>query len=193
MHVVASISNGENILDLIDKHKPNLMLLDLIGPNNNSLQIVKLSKKEFPELKIIVMDLLPLQSNVFDFVQAGVSGFILKDANTVEFVKTIRSVFIGAKVLPEQLTCLFFSQIAENSINEVKPSEIVESVNMTKRERQVIALIAASATNKEIAQKLNLSLFTVKSHVHNILEKLAISKRIQIEKHARLTEYYKTI
>ena len=192
MYVVASISNGENILNLTDKHKPNLMLLDFGVPNNNSFQIVKLSKKEFPELKIIVMDVLPLQSNVFDFVQAGVSGFILKDANTVEFIKTIRSVFIGAKVLPEQLTCSFFSQIAENSINEVKPSEIVESVNMTKRERQVIDLIAASATNKEIAQKLNLSLFTVKSHVHNILEKLAISKRIQIEKHARLSEYFKT-
>ena len=63
---------------------------------------------------------------------------------------------------------------------------------MTKRERQVISLIAEGHTNKEIAQKLHLSTYTVKSHVHNILEKLALSTRVQIAKHAHLSEAYKT-
>jgi len=192
MQVVVSISNGDKILELIEKHKPNLVLLDFGEINQNSLQNVKISKKNFPEIKMVVMDLLPIQSDFFEFVRAGVSGFILKDAHSSEFVKTLRSVFMGVMVLPEQLTSSLFTQIADNSIIEAKPAEIVESVNMTKRERQVIDLIADSATNKEIAEKLNLSLFTVKSHVHNILEKLAISKRVQIAKHVHLADTYKS-
>ena len=117
MHVVATVSNGENILTTMEKHKPNIVLLDLGLRNQNSLQIVKLSKQHFPETKIIVMDLIPLQADVFEFVQAGVSGFILKDANVAEFYKTIRSVHQGAKVLPPLLTGSLFSQIVEHAIN----------------------------------------------------------------------------
>ncbi|MCJ7553979.1 MAG: response regulator transcription factor, partial [Ignavibacteriaceae bacterium] len=169
-----------------------IVLLDLGLRSQNSLQVVKLIKEHFQKTKIIVMDLIPLQADVFEFVQAGVSGFILKDANIAEFYKTIRSVYQGAQVLPPHLTGSLFSQIVEHAINGFKPSVIVESVRMTKRERQVIELIADGSTNKEIAQKLHLSTYTVKSHVHNILEKLALHSRVQIAKHAHLSESYKT-
>jgi DNA-binding NarL/FixJ family response regulator len=192
MQVVATMGNGENILLMIGQHRPNILLLDLGLRNQNSLQIVKLTKERFPVVKIIVMDLVPLQADVFEFVQAGVSGFILKDANVSEFFKTIRSVFQGAQILPPHLTGSLFSQIVEHAINGSKPSAIDESVNMTKRERQVIDLISDGATNKEIAQKLHISTFTVKSHVHNILEKLALNTRVQIAKHAHLSETYKS-
>ena len=192
MHVVATVGNGENILLMLGKHKPNIVLLDLGLRNQNSLQIVKLTKQHFPDVKIIVMDLIPLQADVFEFVQAGVSGFILKDANVTEFFKTIRSVYNGAQILPPHLTGSLFSQIVEHAINVSKPSLIAESVSMTKRERQVIELIADGSTNKEIAQKLHLSTYTVKSHVHNILEKLALNTRVQIAKHAHLSASYTT-
>ncbi len=192
MQVVATIGNGENILALIGKLKPSIVLLDLGLRSQNSLDVVKLVKKNFQETKIIVMDLIPLQADVFEFVQAGVSGFILKDANVTEFYKTIRSVYKGAQVLPPNLTGSLFSQIIEHAINGSKPSAIVEAVRLTKRERQVIELIADGSTNKEIAQKLHLSTYTVKSHVHNILEKLSLHTRVQIAKHAHLSESYKT-
>jgi Response regulator containing a CheY-like receiver domain and an HTH DNA-binding domain len=192
MHVVATVGNGENILLMMGKIKPNIVLLDLGLRNQNSLQIVKLTKQHFPEIKIVVMDLIPLQADVFEFVQAGVSGFILKDASIAEFLKTIRSVYQGLQVLPPHLTGSLFSQIVEHAINGSKPSAIEESVRMTKREKQVIELIADGSTNKEIAQKLHLSTYTVKSHVHNILEKLALNTRVQIAKHAHLSETYKT-
>ena len=192
MHVVATVGNGENILLMMGKLNPNIVLLDLGLRNQNSLQVVKLIKKHFPETKVIVMDLIPLQADVFEFVQAGVSGFILKDANVTEFYKTIRSVYRGTQVLPPHLTGSLFSQIVEHAINGSKPSAIVESVRTTKRERQVIELIADGFTNKEIAQKLHLSTYTVKSHVHNILEKLALHTRVQIAKHAHLSDSYKT-
>ena len=174
MNVVTTVGNGENILGLIAKHKPNMVLLDLGLRSQNSLQIVKLVKSNYMETKIIVMDLIPLQADVFEFVQAGVSGFMLKDISVTEFLKTIRSVHTGAQVLPPHLTGSLFSQIVEQAINGSKPAALNESVRMTKREKQVIELIADGYTNKEIAQKLHLSTYTVKSHVHNILEKLSL-------------------
>jgi DNA-binding NarL/FixJ family response regulator len=192
MNVVSTVGNGENILGLITKHKPIIVLLDLGLRSQNSLSIVKLIKKDFSNVKIIVMDLIPLQADVFEFVQAGVSGFMLKDVNVSEFLETIRSVYKGAQVLPSHLTGSLFSQIVEHAINGSTTKTLNDSVTMTKRERQVIQLIADGNTNKEIAQKLHLSTYTVKSHVHNILEKLSLSTRVQIAKHAHFSDLYKT-
>lgn len=192
MHVVATVGNGENILQLIGKLNINIVLLDLGLRNQNSLQIVKLTKQHFPGIKLIAMDLIPLQADVFEFIRAGVSGFILKDASVNDFLKTIRSVSQGVQVLPPHLTGSLFSQIVEYALNGSKPSEVIESIRMTKREKQVIELIADGSTNKEIAQKLHLSPYTVKSHVHNILEKLALHTRIQIANYANTSKNYKT-
>ena len=100
MHVVATIGNGENILNIIENHKPDIVLLDLGLRNQSSLEAAKLIKKNFQEIKIIVMDLIPLQTDIYDFVKAGVSGFLLKDASVSEFYKTIRTVYQGEQFLP---------------------------------------------------------------------------------------------
>ncbi len=192
MHVVTTVGNGENILQMIGKHNPNIVLLDLGLRSQNSLKVVKLVRQNFQETKIIVMDLIPLQADVFEFVEAGVSGFMLKDISVKEFLKTIRSVYKGTRVLPPHLTGSLFSQIVEHAVSGSKTSILTESTRMTKRERQVIELIADGSTNKEIAQKLHLSTYTIKSHVHNILEKLALNTRVQIAKHHHLSESYKT-
>jgi len=191
MNVVATVGNGENILNMIGKTNPDIVLLDLGLRSQNSLHVVKLITKNYEKTKIIVMDLIPLQADVLEYVQAGVSGFILKDANIEEFYKTIRSVYQGVQVLPPHLTGSLFTQIVEHAINGDKPSKVFDAVRMTKRERQVIELIADGSTNKEIAQILHLSTFTVKSHVHNILEKLTLNSRVQIAKHAHLSDGYK--
>jgi len=183
MSVVETVGNGENILAIMKKHKPEVLLLDLGLRSRSSLSLVKSVKKNSSSPKIIVMDLIPLQADVLEFVQAGVSGFILKDATVNDFLKTIRSVVKGLQVLPPNLTGSLFSQIVENALNGLQPSEIIDSVRMTKREKQVIELISEGYTNKEIAQELHLSTYTVKSHVHNILEKLALSTRVQIAKY----------
>jgi DNA-binding NarL/FixJ family response regulator len=191
MHVVATAGNGENILKMIGQFNPNIVLLDLGLRNQSSLRIVKSVKQHYPEVKSIVTDLIPIQSDVLQFVEAGVSGFLLKDATINDFMKTIRSVFQGEQILPAHLTGSLFSQIVENALNGSQPSMIIESVRMTKREKQVIELIADGSTNKEIAQELHLSPFTVKSHVHNILEKLTLHTRIQIAKYVNTTEAIK--
>jgi DNA-binding NarL/FixJ family response regulator len=183
MNVVETVGNGENILAILRKYKPEVLLLDLGLRNRSSLNLVKLVKKNFPTSKVIMMDLIPVQADVFEFVKAGVSGFILKDATVNDFLKTIRSVAKGLQVLPPNLTGSLFSQIVEHAISGSNSSALIDSVRMTKRERQVIELVSEGHTNKEIAQKLHLSTYTVKSHVHNILEKLALSTRVQIAKY----------
>jgi DNA-binding NarL/FixJ family response regulator len=184
INVVETVGNGENILAIMKKYKPDVLLLDLGLRSRSSLHLVKLVRKNFSGVKVIIMDLIPLQADVFEFVQAGVSGFILKDATLKDFLKTIRSVAKGSQVLPSNLTGSLFSQIVEHAINESNPSAIIDSVRMTKREKQVIELISEGCTNKDIAQRLHLSTYTVKSHVHNILEKLALNTRVQIAKYA---------
>jgi len=184
MNSAYAIGSYESIAGKIRSLKPKVVLLDLGLSDKNSLHLVRSIRKDFPESKVIVMDLIPTQTDILEFIQAGVQGFILKDATIDDFLRTIRSVVGGAKVLPPHLAGSLFSQIVENAINNNKTSRLIESVRMTKRERQVIELIADGLTNKEIAQQLHLSTFTVKSHVHNILEKLALHTRVQIAKYS---------
>ena len=188
MSVVAAFDDNGGVLDNISKLKPDIVLLDLGLTNQNSLELVKSLKVKRPEVKIIVMDLVPIQEDILRFVEAGVSGFILKDATIAEFMKTIRSVGAGEKVLPPILTGSLFSQIMDYGVKALGPSKLIQSVKMTKREREIVELIADGLANKEIAHKLHLSVYTVKSHVHNILEKMALNTRVQIAIHARSTE-----
>ena len=184
IEVVAAFGNGkEAVLNGIQELKPQIILLDLGLKGQNSLHLVELVKKEYSAIKVIVMDLIPMQADMIEFVKAGVSGFILKDATFNDFAGTIRSVAAGASVLPPSLTGSLFSQIIEKVAGEGKVS-LIESVRMTKREREVIDLIAEGLSNKEIAQQLSIATYTVKSHVHNILEKLALHTRLQVASYA---------
>jgi DNA-binding NarL/FixJ family response regulator len=129
------------------------------------------------------MDLLPAQEDVIGFIKAGASGFIVKDATIDDFVRTIRSVAEGADVVPPSLTATLLSHIVDQAVSR-STEAVLEAVSMTKREREITSLIAEGMSNKEIAQRLNIATYTVKSHVHNILEKLALHSRLQIAAHS---------
>jgi DNA-binding NarL/FixJ family response regulator len=158
--------------------------MDLGLDSQNSLDVVQSVKKEFPGIKIIGMGLVPTQSDILEFVQAGAEGFLLKNATVEEVMKTIRAVTSGETVLPPPMTGSLFSQVAEHALLKGKRN-LRGAVRMTQREKEIIALIVEGMSNKQIAVRLNIATFTVKSHVHNILEKLALQSRLQIAKHAR--------
>jgi DNA-binding NarL/FixJ family response regulator len=158
---------------------PRVLLLDVGLGDHESLRAAAALKKGTPDAKIIVMDLIPVNDDIVEFVNAGVSGFVLKDAGFDEFVGTIRSVAAGEKVLPPRLTESLFSQIAKN-VGGTGSEHLPEDVLMTRREHEVIDLIGEGLSNKEIAQRLNIATHTVKSHVRNVMEKLALHTRLQI-------------
>jgi len=184
INVIAAFGDSELAADTIIELQPDIVLLDLGLAHQDSLDLAKSMKLEYLGIKVIVMDLVPIQSDILLYIEAGVSGFILKDATVSEFIKTIHSVAANEKVLPKILTGSLFSQIMEQALKELSPAKLIESVRMTKREREIIKLISEGLANKEIAFKLNLSIYTVKSHVHNILEKMALNTRVQIAIHA---------
>jgi DNA-binding NarL/FixJ family response regulator len=177
--VISSSGNG----DALEKTKmlvPDVVLLDLGLKNQDSLTIVRLIRERFPETHVVVMDLIPAHAEVVEFVKAGVAGFILKDATLQDFLHTIRMVAKGAKVLPPLMTDSLFSQIVEHALQDGKISQLIFAVKLTAREQDVINHIAAGKSNKEIAGELNIAVYTVKSHVHNILDKLALHTRLEL-------------
>ena len=181
LKVVAATSGGDT--SILRDLNPRVVLLDLGLRNGDSLRMAEKVKKEFPESKVIMMDLLPVHEDIVEFVNAGVSGFIMKDATVEDLVNTIRSVADGAHVLPPQMTGTLFSQIARDAVLRGRP-EALDSVRMTPREREVINLIGEGLSNKEIAGRLHIATHTVKSHVRNVMEKLMLHTRLQIAAYA---------
>lgn len=183
--VVAVAEDGEALQRMKGAGRPpDIVLLDLGLEKEDSLQLMGLLRSELPDARIIAMDILPEQSDVVEFVEAGGSGFILKSASPQEYVDTIRAVAGGEKVLPAVLTASLFTHIVETAL--ASGAGIPDSaIKLTNREKQIVDLIAEGLSNKEIAARLHIATQTVKSHVHNILEKLALSSRLQIAAFAR--------
>ena len=177
--IIAAAGNDNNTVVKIQKLMPNIVLLDLGLRNQSSLSIVEIVKKDFPSAKVIVMDLAPVQGDINLFLKSGASGFILKDASVDDFLETIRAVANGQNVVPPVLSESLFSQIVEHGLKDDKLN-LNEAVRMTKREKEVIKLIGDGLSNKNIAHTLSISSFTVKSHVHNIMEKLLLHTRLEV-------------
>lgn len=183
--VITAVQTDEKMLSKIKTSDIDIVLLDLGLQSYDSLEVVKLFRKNDEDVKVVLMGLFATHSEVLDFVECGVKGFILKNATIKDFISTIRSVAGGEKVLPAYLTESLFAQIVEQSVSLPGGEDSIrDSVQITQREKEVIELISDGLTNKEIAQKLFISPNTIKSHVHNILEKLTLHNRLQIAKYA---------
>ena len=177
--VLAPAADVDEALQQVRNAKPDIVLLDFGLEDHDSLSLTATVHTEVPKARVIVMGLLPLQEDVADYVRAGASGFIMKDASFEDFFETIRAVAGGAEVLPQALTNSLFSQIARNA-PKVSKGRLMESVRLTNREREVIDLLGEGLSNKEIASRLHIAVHTVKSHVHNVLEKLALRSRLEV-------------
>jgi len=178
--VIARSEDGDAVSQLKSLGStPDVVLLDLGLEKANSLNLMALLQKDIPTAKIIAMDILPDHVDVVEFVQAGGSGFILKNAPLSDWIETIKTVATGVKVLPPVLTQSLFTQIVELALQNDKEIP-ADSIQFTNRESEVVNLIVRGLSNKEIAESLHIATYTVKSHVHNILEKMALSTRLQI-------------
>lgn len=183
--VVAASEDGDAVEKLKKSGKtPDVILMDLGLETTDSLHLMAHLKTELPEARIIAMDILPEQVDIVEFVEAGGSGFILKSASLQDYVETIKSVAKGEKVLPTMLTASLFTQIVESALNNGR--DLSDSaIQLTHREKEIVDLISEGLSNKEIAARLHIATHTVKSHVHNILEKLTLNSRLQIAAYAR--------
>jgi DNA-binding NarL/FixJ family response regulator len=175
-----------NVVDaeFLAQTKPHVLFLDVGLGDEDSLNLVAALTRDAPDVKVVVMDIMPMHEDIVQYVNAGVAGFMLKDATFDEFAATVRAVFAGEKALPRTMTESLFSQIAIGAAARGR-EQALDDVRMTRREREVIDLIAEGLSNKEIAQRLNIAAHTVKSHVRNVMEKLTLHTRLQIAAFAR--------
>jgi DNA-binding NarL/FixJ family response regulator len=177
--VLAASADVDEALQQVREAKPDVVLLDFGLVDHDSLSLTATVHVEVPAARVIVMGLLSAQEDVADYIRAGASGFIMKEASFEDFFSTIRAVAGGEEVLPPALTNSLFAQIASNAAKGSK-TRVLDAVRLTNRERQVVGLLGEGLSNKEIATRLHIAVHTVKSHVHNVLEKLALRSRLEV-------------
>jgi len=179
--VVATAASATTGLAHVQETKPHVALVDAGLGKQESHLCLNGAKQVAPGARVILMNLLPVQEDIIAFIKAGASGFILKDATVNDFLETIRSVAEGTDVVPASLTSALLSYIADQASVAALPPPAAP--HLTKREREITHLIAEGLSNKEIAQRLNIATYTVKSHIHNVMEKLAVHSRVQVAAH----------
>ena len=178
--VGASGAATEGLKDL-ERSQPQIVLIDASLADGDG--VVARLREAAPQTDTVVMNFPPTHNGLVEFIRAGVAGFILKDATDNEIAGTIRRVAGGAPALPRALSSSLFSHVAA----QPRPQErhaANAAAKLTRREREVIGLIADGLSNKEIAAQLHIATHTVKSHMHVILEKLGLRTRLEVAAYA---------
>lgn len=164
--------------------QPQVILINArLGDRDGRASVERL-RHTFSAARVIVGNLSPKDENLLEFIRGGASGFVLNDATIDDLIATVESVAAGNVVLPADLTSQLFAHLARQLADDPAP-HAAPPERLTRREAEVLDLIADGLSNKEIARRLNVSTNTVKSHVHSVLEKLSLHSRAQIAAHAQ--------
>jgi DNA-binding NarL/FixJ family response regulator len=183
IEVVATGDSADDLsLPMVQDCRPDALLMD-IGPHPETTAAhLRELATTCPETRVIIMDVAEAVPALLELLEAGAAGFVLKRATVDEIVQTTRAALAGATVLPRSLVGELFSCVAERA-SQIEREDWRDLERITRREHEIIGLIADGLSNKEIASRLNIATFTVKSHVHNILEKLALRTRAQVARY----------
>jgi DNA-binding NarL/FixJ family response regulator len=173
IEVVGEAGNGKEAVELARILNPDLILMDLIMPEMDGIQATRMIKAEKPEIKILMLTSFADQEHVIPAIEAGASGYQLKDIQPDELVASIRKIMNGEDQLHPRATSLVLKHLSSNR-RERKPLD-----ELTKREMEVLKEIASGKSNKEIATSLFITEKTVKTHVSNVLAKLELADRTQ--------------
>ncbi|MHC8515424.1 response regulator [Sporosarcina sp. ITBMC105] len=169
LDIVGEASNGKEAVQLANSLKPDIILMDLVMPEMDGIEATKIIKQEHPEIKIMMLTSFSDQDHVIPALEAGASGFQLKDIQPDELVTALKKILNGEKQLHPKAT----SHVINNFSNKI----VVDA--LTKRELDVLKEIAKGKSNKEIASSLFITEKTVKTHVSSILAKLGLADRTQ--------------
>lgn len=163
--VIGTAFNGEEALKKINIEQPDVVLTDINMPVMNGIQLSKNIKVDYPSIKIIVLSMFDDHEMITDMLEAGVSGYILKNTGKEELARALDKVASGGTFYSEAVSSEMMRSIAE------KRNENKEPVNLTPREIEIIKLIAKEYSNAQIAEELFISERTVETHRKNIFRK----------------------
>jgi DNA-binding NarL/FixJ family response regulator len=177
LEVVGQARDGLEALTAARDLQPDLIIMDIKMPMCDGLEATRLIRAEFAKPRILILTVHNEDEKLSEAIKAGANSYVLKDTNSSEFLRGVRGTLSGEAAIPPKLAAHLLEEYAR--IAKLATSDVLapEASDLTPREREVLELIAADATDKEIAGQLSISLHTVKSHVCNILDKLHAGNR----------------
>jgi DNA-binding NarL/FixJ family response regulator len=181
IEVVGEASTGKAALELAVEYQPDVILMDIQMPDVNGIDATRRILRASPHVGIIMLTMFQDDDSVFAAMRAGARGYVLKGAEQAALLRAVHAVARGESLFSPEIAARliqFFNHLKPTTPPEVFP-------DLTGREREILALIAAGHTNAEIAEKLVVSLKTVRNHVSNIFSKLQVADRAQAAIRAR--------
>ncbi len=175
IEVVGVGNDGEEAVRLVEKHHPDLVLMDLKMPLMNGIEATRLIRQRFPEVKVLVLTTYDFDEWVFDAIRSGASGYLLKDTPRDSLVSAIQGTVSGKTYVDPAIAGKLFHQVSQTAS---APDQDLAQL-LSEREMAVLRLLAHGLSNTDISQKLYLSEGTVRNYVSSIFSKLGVSDRTQ--------------
>ncbi len=175
MKVVAEAANGREAIEATRQFHPNVVIMDLSMPEMGGVEATRLLAKEVPETNVLILTISEKDEDLFNAIKAGAKGYLLKGADPEELVRALVHVADGGVIVSPVMAPKLLAEIG----TETKLPETEASV-LSPREVEVLQLVAQGLTDKEIAERLFISVNTAKTHLKNILAKLHLKSRVQI-------------
>ena len=169
--VVGEAENGVTGVEQADRLLPDVVLMDLRMPELDGVGAMRRIREDHPEVNFLVLTTFDTDEYIYDAIEAGAKGFLLKDASREDLFKAVRAVARGESLIEPGIAARVLNRFAQLT-RESAPQEL-----LSERERQVLDLLAKGSANKEIAASLSLSESTIKTHVANIFQKLEVNDR----------------
>ncbi len=178
--VIAQAQDGKEVMEKLQKVQPKLILMDISMGQAGGIETTKLVKEQYPDIKVLVLSMHSESSYIVKMLEAGASGYLLKDAGSSELINAIKAVAEGHTYFSSQVSATLVDQLVKGK----KMPERKSGVPLTRRELEVLRLIAEEYSNPEIAEKLFISIRTVDTHRRNLLEKLGVKNTAGLVKYA---------
>ncbi|MEM6866973.1 MAG: response regulator transcription factor [Cyanobacteria bacterium P01_C01_bin.121] len=163
--VVAEAKNGKAAVELFNTHQPDVTLMDLRMPQMEGLEAVLRIRAASPKARIIILTTYDTDEDIYQCLQAGARGYLLKDVTSAELIRAVQQVHQGKRVIPSDVA--------------MKLAERIQSDELTSRELDVLTMMVQGSSTAKLSEALNISEGTVKFHVNNILQKLNADGRTQ--------------
>ena len=178
LKIVGEACDGDEALRKTRELKPDVVLMDISMPGMNGLAVTEMLRKEFPEVKVLILSVHNNRDYIFRVIQAGAHGYVSKEAPPTELLQAIESVFGGEPFFSEEIARAALSQFVSSG-GKKEPF-----AQLTSREREVLVLIAEGQSNKEIANKLGIGVRTIETHRERIMRRLGIHSVAGLTKYA---------
>jgi DNA-binding NarL/FixJ family response regulator len=177
LEVVGQAGDGLEALRLVRDLLPDLVLMDIHMPLGGGLEATQRIRASHPATRVLILSISQDDADLLEALQAGAAGFVQKDSSKAQFLRAIRLVLAGETALSPRQTTSVVTAFRRTSAQLARAAPGEDDAGLTTRERDVLEWLVQGASNEEIAERLSISLFTVKSHVRNILQKLNAPNR----------------